>query len=68
MKILAAVFAGIALLAALVGFGMNVLPILSQLGKIATAIAMAGFAITAVAYVLDELTPTFAFENDDIHP
>lgn len=68
MKILAAVFAGIALLAALMGFGMNVLPILSQLGKIATAIAMAGFAITAAAYVLDELTPIFAFENDDIHP
>jgi len=68
MKVLAAVFAGIAVLAALLGFGMNVLPILAQLGKIAAAIAMAGFAITAVTYVLEELIPVVAFEAADIHP
>ena len=68
MKVLAAVFASIALLAALVGFGMNVLPILAQLGRIAAAIAMAGFAITAVTYVMEELIPVVAFEAADIHP
>ena len=35
MKIFAAIFAGIALLATLPGFWLNVLPILAQLGKIA---------------------------------
>ena len=68
MKVLAAVFASIAFLAALVGFGMNVLPIVAQLGKIAAAIAMGGVAITAVAYVLEELIPAVAFEAADIHP
>ena len=68
MKVLAAVFASIAFLAALVGFGMNVLPIVAQLGKIATAIAMGGVAITAVAYVMEEVIPAVAFEAADIHP
>lgn len=68
MKVLATVFASIALLAALVGFGMDVLPIVAQLGKIAAAIAMGGVAITAVAYVMEELIPAVTFEAADIHP
>ena len=57
MKLLAAVFAGITLLAALLGFGMNVLPILSLLGKWAAAIALSGFALTAIAHWMEELIP-----------
>lgn len=68
MKIIAAIFACIALLSTLPGFGMKVLPIISQLGKIAVALAMAGFLITAVAYLLDELIPSVTFEADDINP
>lgn len=68
MKIFAAVFAGIALLATLPGFWLSVLPILAQLGKIAVAIAVAGFAISAVAYVIDDLIPGVAFDAADIHP
>ena len=68
MKPLAAVFAAISLLAAILGFGMNVLPILAFLGKMAAAIALAGFAITTVAYVMEELIPLVDFEADDIHP
>ena len=68
MKIIAAIFADIALLSAVLGFGMEVLPILSQLGKIAAALGMAGFVITAVAYVLDELLPSITFKADDINP
>lgn len=68
MKIIAAIFAVVALLSAVLGFGMEVLPILSQLGKIAAALAMAGFVITAVAYVPDELLPSITFKADDINP
>ena len=68
MKIFAVVFAGIALLATLPGFWLNVLPILAQLGKIAVAIAAAGFAISFVAYVVDELIPGVTFDAADIHP
>lgn len=68
MKILAAVFAAIALLATLLGFGLNVLPILAMLGKTAAAIALAGFTITAILYTTDELMPLLSFEADDIHP
>lgn len=68
MKVLATVFASISLLAALVGFGMDVLPIIAQLGKIAAAIAMGGVVITAVAYVMEELIPSVTFEAADIHP
>ena len=68
MKILAAVFAAIALLATLLGFGLSVLPILAMLGKIAAAIAFAGFTITAILYTTEELMPALSFEADDIHP
>ncbi len=66
--ILAAVFATIALLSIVLGFGMNVLPILSQLGKIAAILALCGFAITALAYALEEIAPVVAFDVNDIHP
>ena len=68
MKPLAAVFATIALLAALLGFGLDVLPILALLGKVAAAIALAGFTISAIAYTTEELIPLLNFEADDIHP
>ena len=68
MKMIAAIFAGIALLATLPGFWLTVLPVIAQLGKIAVVIAAAGFAVTAVAYVIDELIPEVAFDAADIHP
>lgn len=68
MKIIAAVFAAIALLTAIVGFMPNLLPILTHLGRIAAILALAGFAATALAVALDELAPIMAFENNDINP
>lgn len=68
MKIFAIVFASIALLATLPGFWLSVLPIIAQLGKIAVAIAATGFAISAVAYLMDDLIPGVAFDAADIHP
>ena len=66
--ILAAVFATIALLSIVLGFGMTVLPILSQLGKIAAILAISGFAVTALVYALEEIAPVVAFDVNDIHP
>jgi len=66
--ILAGVFATIALLSIVLGFGMNVLPIFSQLGKIAAIFAIGGFAVTALAYALEEIAPAIAFDVNDIHP
>ena len=68
MKIIAAIFAVIALFTAIVGFMPNILPILSHLGRIAAMLALAGFAATALAYALDELAPIMAFNNNDINP
>jgi hypothetical protein len=68
MKILAAIFAAIALLSALLGFGMDVLPILALLGKTAAVIALVGCAITVLAYITGELTLLVNFDADDIHP
>ena len=66
MKLLAAVFAGIALLAALLGFGTNAIPILCMLGKVAAAIALAGFAVTALAHATEDLTPLVEFKAGNI--
>ena len=68
MKVFAVIFAAIALLATLPGFWLSVLPIIAQLGKIAVAIAATGFAISAVAYVMDDLIPVVEFDAADIHP
>lgn len=68
MKIIAAIFAIIALLTAIVGVMPNILPILSHLGRIAAMLALAGFAATALAYFLDELAPIIAFDNNSINP
>jgi hypothetical protein len=68
MKLLAAVFAGIALLAALLGFGIHGIPIFSMLGKITAVIALAGLASTTAAYAMDDLIPSVDFDADDIHP
>ena len=67
MKHLAALFASISLLAAVCGFGLNVIPIIANCGKIAAGIALLGFAVTAALYVLDELIPPLAFDASDIH-
>lgn len=68
MKILAAIFASIALFAALLSFGGHAVPLVNHLAKFATVLAFAGFLITALAYVMDELLPTVAFEINDIQP
>ena len=69
MKLLAVVFGGIALLAALLGFGANVIPILSLSGKVVALMALAGLAITAGTYATEteEETPLFDFEADHFH-
>ncbi len=66
MKLLSAVFAAIAVLAALLGFGTNAMPILCTLGKVAAAIALAGFAVTALAHATEDLKPLAQFKADDI--
>jgi hypothetical protein len=68
MKIIAAIFAAITILAAILGFVPNELPILTHLGRLAAMLALAGFAVTALAYALEELVPIMAFENNDINP
>ena len=66
MKILAAVFAGITLFAALLGFTTHAIPIYSLLGKMAAGIAFFGLIITAVAYVTQDVLPQANFSADDI--
>ena len=67
MKLLAAVFAVIAFLSVLLGFAMNTMPILSLAGKVAALTAMVGLAVTAVAYVTEEVIPQLVFVMDDFH-
>jgi hypothetical protein len=66
--IIAGVFAIIAILSLMLGLNVSVLPILSQLGKIAAMLALSGFAITALAYALEEIAPVIAFDVNDIQP
>ncbi len=66
MKIFAAIFASIALFAALLGFAGHTVPLVIHLAKFATVLATAGFLMTALAYVMDELLPTVAFEVSNI--
>ena len=47
---------------------MNVIPFLSLLGKAAAVVALAGFVMTAIAHVLDEVVPLVEFDAGDIHP
>lgn len=68
MKILAAVFAVITFLAALVGFTTHAIPIYSVLGKMAAGIALMGLIITVIAYLTDDVLPQANFSVDDIHP
>ena len=68
MKIRVAVFAGITLIAALLGFTTHAIPIYSLLGKIAAGIAFFGLIITVVAYVTQDVLPHTDFSADDIHP
>lgn len=68
MKLLAILFAVIALIALLFGFTTNVIPLFSVLGKAAALIALAGFTVTAIAYMTDEWMPSVAFDVEDIHP
>ena len=71
MKPLAVVFAAITLLAVLLGFAIDVIPILAVCGKIAAAVALFGFAITAVAAVnenpKEEHVPSYEFGADGAH-
>lgn len=67
MKLLAAIFAAITFLAALLGFTTHEIAIFSVLGKLAAAFALLGFLITAIAYSMDEILPLVDFKADDIH-
>ncbi len=71
MKPLAAVFAAITFLAILLGFAMDVMPILSLCGKIATGVALVGFVITAVVAMeeatKEEPVPLFEIDADGVH-
>lgn len=67
MKLLAAIFAAITTLAALLGFTTHEIPIFAALGKLAAALALLGFLITAIAYTMDEVLPLADFNADDIH-
>ena len=49
MKLLAAVFAAILLLAMLPGFVLDVMPLLVVLGKLSAAVALAGLAVSLIA-------------------
>jgi hypothetical protein len=60
MRPLAAIFAGITLLAVLLGFALDVIPILSQCGRIAAAVGLVGFTITAFAALHET--------NEEQHP
>lgn len=66
MKLLAALFAFIALVAAVLGFGMNAIPLFSMLGKVAALMGMAGFVITTVAHVMEEAIPAAVFEAEEL--
>ena len=66
MKLLAAVFAVISLLALVLGFGMNTIPLFSMLGKIAALMGMAGFIVTTVAHMMEEAIPAVAFDAEVI--
>lgn len=68
MKIFAAIFASIALFAALLGFVGHTVPLVIHLAKFATVLATAGFLMTTLAYVMDELLPAVAFNINDIQP
>ena len=49
MKLLAALFAAILLIAMVLGYALNVIPILALFGKSVAAIAMVGLAITLMS-------------------
>ena len=40
----------------------------SSIGRIAASVALAGFVASVAAYVLDEMVPIMAFENNGINP
>lgn len=63
MKPLAAIFAVIALSAAILAFGVDVLLLYAHVGKMAFVLALLGFFLTASAYLVDELLPDLDFGN-----
>ena len=65
MKLLAATFGGIALLAGLLGFAMDVAPFLAACGKVIALMALGGLAFTAGANEAEATGPLFDFELDD---
>ncbi|MBL0122871.1 MAG: hypothetical protein IPP88_09105 [Betaproteobacteria bacterium] len=71
MKPLAAVFAAITFLAVLLGFMIDVIPILALCGKIAAGVALVGFAITSIVAMeeatKEEPAPSFEFDADAAH-
>lgn len=71
MKPLAAIFAAITFLAVLLGFAIDVIPILSLCGKIATGVSLVGFAITSIVAMEEtaneEPAPSLEFDADGVH-
>lgn len=68
MKLLAVAFASIGLLAGLLGFAMNVAPILALCGKAAAEIALVGLIIIGVAWALEEWGPALGINAEDAKP
>jgi hypothetical protein len=68
MRRLAILLAAITILAALLGFTMSEMPILSLFGKVAAEIALIGLAMTGVGYAIEASNPPIDIEAVDVHP
>lgn len=66
MKLLAVAFASIGLLATLLGFVMNVAPILALCGKAAAEISLVGLIIIGVAWALEQFGPVHGLVAKDV--
>ena len=68
MKLLSALFAAILLLALVLGYALNVMPMLTLFGKSAAAIAMVGLAMTRYADTGDDSISLFELQHDELVP
>ena len=68
MKLLSALFAAILLFALVLGYAIDVMPILALFGKSAAAIAMVGLAMTLYADTGDDSIGMFELQHDELVP
>ena len=68
MKLLSALFAAILLFALVLGYALDVMPMLALFGKSAAAIAMVGLAMTLYADTGDESIGMFELQHDELVP